>query len=42
MEADFTKKLYRIGAEAGLLNSWYARNQFSTCTEDTVNIADVS
>ena len=25
----------------GILNSWYARNQFSACTEDTVNITDI-
>ena len=41
MEADVTKDLYRIGTKDGILNSWYARNQFSTCTEGTVNIADV-
>ena len=41
MEVDLTKDLYRIGIKYGILNSWYARNQFSTCTEDTVNIADV-
>ena len=42
MEADLTKDLYRIGAKDGkILNSWYTRNQFSTCTEGTVNIADV-
>ena len=41
MEADLTKDLYRIGTKDGILNSWYARNQFSTCTEGTVNIADV-
>ena len=41
MGADFTKDLYRIGTKDGILNSWYARNQFSTCTEGTVNIADV-
>ena len=41
MEADLTKDLYRIGTEDGILNSWYERNQFSTCTEGTVNIADV-
>ena len=42
VEADLTKDLYRIGTKNGILNSWYARNQFSTCTESTVNIADVS
>ena len=41
MEADLTKDLYRIGTKDGILNSWYARNQFRTCTEGTVNIADV-
>ena len=41
MEADLTKDLYRIGTKDGILNSWYANNQFSTCTEATVNIADV-
>ena len=42
MEADLTKDLYRIGAKDGkILNSWYTRNQFSTCTQGTVNIADV-
>ena len=41
MEADLTKDLYRIGTKDGILNSWYARNQFSTCTKGTVNIADV-
>ena len=40
MEADLTKDLYRIGTKDGILNSWYARNQFSTCTEGTVNITD--
>ena len=38
---DLTKDWYRIGTKDGILNSWYARNQFSTCTEGTVNIADV-
>ena len=42
MEADLSEDLYRIGTKNGILNSWYARNQFSTCTESTVNIADVS
>ena len=41
MEADLTKDLYRIGTEDSILNSWYARNYFSLCTEGTVNIADV-
>ena len=41
MEADLVKDLYRIGTKDGILNSRYARNQFSTCTKDTVNIADV-
>ena len=41
VEADLTKDLYRIGTKNGILNSWYARNQFSTCTKGTVNIADV-
>ena len=41
MEVDFTKDLYRIGAKDGILNTWYARNEFSTCTEGTVNIAGV-
>ena len=41
MEADLTKDLCRIGTKDGILNLWYARNQFSTCTEGTVNIADV-
>ena len=41
MEADLTKDLYRIGTKNYILNSWYARNQFSICTEGTVNIADV-
>ena len=36
MEADLTKDLFRIGTKDGILNSWYARNQFSTCTEGTV------
>ena len=40
MKADLTKYLYRIGAKNGILNSWYVRNQFSKCTEGTVNIAD--
>ena len=42
MEADLTKDLYGIGTKDGILNSWYARNQFSTCTEGTVNIADIA
>ena len=41
MEADLTKDLYRIGTKYGILNSWYVINQFSTCTEGTVNIAGV-
>ena len=41
MEADHTKNMYRIGNKDGILNSWYARNQFGTCTEGTVNIADI-
>ena len=41
MEADVTKDLYRIGTKDGILNLWYTRNQFSTCTEGTVNIEDV-
>ena len=41
MEADLTKDLYRIGNKDGILNSWYAKKQFSTCTEGTVNIAGV-
>ena len=41
MEAHLTKDLYTIGTKDCILNSWYARNQFSTCTEGTVNIADV-
>ena len=41
MEADLTKDLYRIGTKDGRLNSWYTRNQFSSCTEGTDNIADV-
>ena len=41
MEADHTKDLYRIENKDGILNSWYGRNQFSACTECTVNIADI-
>ena len=41
MEADLTKYLYRIGTKDGILNMPYARNQFSTCKEGTVNITDV-
>ena len=41
MEADNTKHLYWIRTKDHILNSWYARNQFSTCTEGTLNIADV-
>ena len=41
MEADLTKDSYRIGTKDSILNSWYAKNQFSTCTEGTVNIAYV-
>ena len=41
MEAELTKGLYRIQTKDGILNSWYARNQFSTFTEGTVNITDV-
>ena len=41
MEADLTKTLCRIETKDGILNSWYAKNQFRTCTEGTVNIADV-
>ena len=29
MEADLTKDLYRIGTKDGVINLWYARNQFS-------------
>ena len=42
MEADLTKDFYRIGTMDGILNSWCARNQFSACTEDTVNIPDIT
>ena len=42
MEAELTNDLYRIGTKESILNSCYAKNQFSTCTEGTVNIADVS
>ena len=41
METDLTKDLHKIATEDSILNSWYARNQFSACTEGTVNIADV-
>ena len=41
MEADLSEDLYRIGTKNGILNSWYARNQLSTCLEGTANIADV-
>ena len=41
MEGDVIKDLYRIGTKDGIINSWYARNQFNTCTEGTANIADV-
>ena len=41
MEAGPTKDLYRMGTKDGILNSLYARNQFSACTEGTVNIANV-
>ena len=41
MESDVTKDLYRLGTKDDILNSWYARNQFSKCKEGTVNIADV-
>ena len=41
MEAYLPKDLYRIGTKDGILNSWYARNHFSTCTEITANITDV-
>ena len=41
MEADLTSDLCRIGTKYGILNSWYARNQFIACTEGTVNIAVV-
>ena len=41
MKADLTKDLYNIGTKNGILNSWYTRNQFSKCTDGTVNIADV-
>ena len=41
MEADLTIDLYRTGTKDCILNSCYAGNQFSTCTEGTVNIADV-
>ena len=40
LEADLAKDLYRIGTKDGILNWWHARNQFSKCTEGTVNIAD--
>ena len=38
IEVDLTKDLYRIGTKDGILNSWYARNQFSARTDGTVNI----
>ena len=41
MEADLAKDFYRMGTKDGILNSWYARNQFSAYTEGTANIADV-
>ena len=41
MEADLGKDFYRMGTKDGILNSWYARNQFSAYTEGTANIADV-
>ena len=41
MKADLTKDLYRIGTKDSILNSRYAKNQLSTCTEGTVHIADV-
>ena len=41
MEADLTKGLFRIGTKDVILNLWYARNQFSTCTEGTANMAGV-
>ena len=33
MEADLTKDLYKIGIKDDILNSKYARNQFSASTE---------
>ena len=41
MKADLTKDLYKVGSKDGILNSWYARNQFGTCIEGTVNIPAV-
>ena len=41
MEVDPTKDLHKIGTEDGILNLLYTRNQFTTCTEGTVNISDV-
>ena len=41
MEAELTMDLYRIGTEDSIINSWYETNQFSICTEGTVNTADI-
>ena len=41
MEVALTKHLYRIGTKDSILNSWNARNHFSTHTEGAVNVADV-
>ena len=41
VEVDLTKDLLKIGTKDGILNSLCTRNQFTTCTEGTVNISDV-
>lgn len=39
VEVDLSTGLYKIRTTQRKLNSWYARNQFNTCTEEIVNIA---
>ena len=41
VEIDSRKGLYKIGTTQRKLNSWYARNQFSTCTEEIFSITHV-
>ena len=40
-EVDPNKDMYKIGTNVGVLNTWYTRNQFSTCTEEIIDVDDV-
>ena len=38
MDVDLTKDLYKIATKDGVLNLLHTHNQFTSCTEGTVNI----